>query len=194
MPRKISYKKKDIEDAAFEFVRKNGHEALNARAVAAQLGCSTQPIFSNFHNMQELMDCVLKRSLEVYNKTVANEMADPNHPSPYKAVGMGYIKFAMNEKNLFKLLFMRDRTTEEKTHVEDSTFVEVLPHIMRALDTTEEMAAKFHLSMWVVVHGIASMIATSYYDWNLEMASQMISEAFVGIRNTIIGENNGKHN
>lgn len=193
MPRKISFFRTDIENAALEIVRENGHEALNARAVAQKLGCSTQPIFSNFQNMQELMDCVLRRSLAIYNSYVAQEMTDPKYPSPYKAAGMAYIRFAMNEKNLFRLLFMRDRT-KENGHVEESTFTDVLPQIMKATGLSKDMAAKFHLSMWVVVHGIASMIATSYYDWSLEMASQMISEAFMGIKATIKGETDEKRN
>ena len=48
MPPKVKVSKEDINTAAVEMVRESGAEALNARALAAKLGCSTQPIFSNF--------------------------------------------------------------------------------------------------------------------------------------------------
>ena len=39
-------------------------------------------------------------------------MTDGKYP-PYKASGIAYIQFAKEEKELFKLLFMRDRTGEK---------------------------------------------------------------------------------
>ena len=41
--------------------------------------------------------------------------AATNYP-PYKAMGMGYIRFAAEERELFRLLFMRDRSGEEKSY------------------------------------------------------------------------------
>ena len=47
-----------VVNAAVEVVRECGAQALNARALAARLGCSTQPIFSNFASMEELRRAV----------------------------------------------------------------------------------------------------------------------------------------
>ncbi|MEI3065320.1 MAG: TetR family transcriptional regulator [Oscillospiraceae bacterium] len=41
-------------DAAVEVLREGGFSAVNARSVAKKLGCSTQPIYSSFQNMDEL--------------------------------------------------------------------------------------------------------------------------------------------
>lgn len=54
MPPKIRVEKEDIIKAAAEIVREKGISSLNARAVAAKLGVSTQPIFSNYSTMEEL--------------------------------------------------------------------------------------------------------------------------------------------
>ena len=45
--------KDEIINAAFDVVRKEGFGNLNARAIAKKLGVSTQPIFSNFKNMED---------------------------------------------------------------------------------------------------------------------------------------------
>ena len=40
----------------------------------------------------------------------------------------------------------------------------------------------FHLEMWIYVHGIAVMVATSYLDWDWEMISEMMTDAYQGMR------------
>ena len=181
MPRKTVIYKEDIINAAFELVREKGHEALNARALAERLGCSTQPIFSNFSSMDKLSGQVLIKCLESYNTYVAAEFERQQGFPPYKTYGMAYIRFAKEQKNLFKLLFMRDKTGEQ-TGVEDSTFLEVLPLIMKSMGLSEELAALFHLEMWTFVHGIGSMIASSSYNWDMDLASRTLTDAYQGLK------------
>ena len=181
MPRRVSVYKEDIINAAITIVRENGYKALNARALAECLGCSTQPIFSNFSSMDDLSGQVLIRCLESYNSYVKAEFDRQQGFPPYKTYGMAYIRFAKEQKNLFKLLFMRDKTGEQ-TGVEDSTFLEVLPLIMKSMGLSEESATLFHLEMWTFVHGIGSMIASSSYDWDLDLASRTLTDAYQGLK------------
>ena len=58
MPPKAKVTKGDLVRTAAEIIREEGEEALNARAVAAKLGVSTQPVFSNYKTMQELREDV----------------------------------------------------------------------------------------------------------------------------------------
>ena len=181
MPRKTVILKEDIIRASVGIVRTSGPEALNARAVAKALGCSTQPVFSNFRNMQDLMESVVERSLELYNDFIRKEFGLNRGYPPYKTHGMGYIRFAMEESNLFKLLFMRDRRNEDSS-AEAGTFYEVIPLLMKSLDLTEEQALMFHLEMWTFVHGIAAMAATSYCKWDMEQASKALTDIYQGLR------------
>ena len=180
MPRKISITKDSITEAALEIVRTQGPDSLNARALAKALGCSTQPIFSNFSGMEDVIRTVLGRSLDIYNEYVRKEFGRNEGFPPYKTNGMAYIRFAIEEKNLFKLLFMRDRTGDAN-NVEDKTFVEVLPLIMKATGFSEEQAALFHLEMWTCVHGIASLAATSYYTFDMDLASKVLTDTYQGL-------------
>jgi len=180
MPRKTVIFKKDIIKAAVELVRSDGYESLNARALAKALGCSTQPIFSNFSSMDDLMKSVLEATLDVYNDFVRREFERESGYPPYKTNGMAYIRFAIEEKKLFRLLFMRDRTNEPDP-VEKSTFTDVLPLIMKATGLSEDQAAMFHLEMWTCVHGIAVMAATSYYKWDEELASRAMTDTYQGL-------------
>ncbi len=180
MPRKTVIQKEEIIKTSVEVVRANGPEALNARAIAKALGCSTQPIFSNFSNMDDLMDNVLKAALDTYNRYVADSIKSGLYEPPYKAYGRAYIRFAMDQGNLFKLLFMRDRT-HDPNPVEQSTFYDVLPLIMKATGFDEKKAELFHFEMWATVHGIAVMAATSYLDVDMELISETLTDVYQGI-------------
>ena len=112
MPPKLKILKEDIIKTAIHIVREEGSEALNARAIASFLNCSTQPIFSNFATMDELRLELIKKADQMCREYLQREVEAANYP-PYKANGMAYIRFAKEEKELFKLLYMRDRTGEQ---------------------------------------------------------------------------------
>lgn len=54
MPPKAKLSKEEIIETAFEMTRENGFEHVTARELAHRLGCSTQPIFHVFQNMEEV--------------------------------------------------------------------------------------------------------------------------------------------
>lgn len=85
MPPKVRTTRDEIVEEAFRLVREEGVEALNARSLAKRMGISTQPIFSNFHNMAQLKEEVLAKASELYFKKLdeAEEKGDmpPLHGS-----------------------------------------------------------------------------------------------------------------
>ena len=178
MPPKVRITKEDIVNVAIGLVRDNGVNSLNARAVAAALGCSTQPVFSNFATMKELQLEVRRVLYRHYLDFLMQETKNEELPK-YKAFGMAYIRFAKEEREFFKLLFMCDRTGEDLSPTED--FEESAKIIMNANGVSIETARFMHLEMWAFVHGIAVMIATSFLTLDTSLISRMLTEAYKGI-------------
>jgi AcrR family transcriptional regulator len=179
MPPKAKVTSADIVQTAIELIRQNGEGAVNARSIAAALNCSTQPIFSNFTTMEELQAAVVMAAYERYSCFLQNESASGKHP-PYKAYGMAYIRFAKEEKELFKLLFMCDRQNASLVPTDDfSASVEM---IKNANGITQEKAELMHLEMWTCVHGIGTMLATSFLSLDWELISDMLTDVYQGIR------------
>ena len=179
MPPKIKVTKEDIVAAALDIVRRSGAEAINARTVAAALQCSTQPVFSNFATMEDLRLAVVQKADAVYQSYVTQETASGNYPA-YKASGMAYIRFAKEEKELFKLLFMRDRSSEvipEETELTNR----MENMISSAIGLEGDNAKLFHLEMWAYVHGLATMIATDYFTLDTEFISELITDCYQGL-------------
>lgn len=179
MPPRVKITKEDIINTSVALVREKGEEAINARTIASALECSTQPIFSNFATMEELQQSTVTAAYEIYLQFLKNEAESGKYP-PYKAFGMAYIRFAKEEKELFRFLFMRDRKGKEITPTPDfSASVEM---IMKANKVTKEIAELMHLEMWTCVHGIGTMLATSFVSFSVELISDMISDVYQGIR------------
>ena len=169
-----------IRETALCLVREQGPQALNARALAAALGCSTQPIFKNFPSMEALRQAVVEEALAVYHRFVEDAVASSSYP-PYKARGMAYIGFARAEPTLFRLLFMRSRIGETDSP-EDPDWPADTARAGSTTGLSGQAAALFHLEMWAVVHGIAVMLATGYLNLEEEVVSRMLTDAFQGIK------------
>ena len=96
MPPKFKFTREEITSAALDLTRKAGPDGLTARALAEKLGCSVKPVFGLFKNMEEVQGAVLSAAQDLYQSYLAEDMAAGKHP-PYKASGMGYIRFAREE-------------------------------------------------------------------------------------------------
>ena len=180
MPPKIKVTKDDIINAAVDVVRNSGAQAINARTIASALNCSTQPVFSNFATMDELRLAVVEKADILCQAYMQREVECGEFPA-YKANGMAYIRFAKEEKELFKLLYMRDRSSElipEATEQTDK--MESIIHHNTGLGGVD--AKLFHLEMWAYVHGIATMFATGFLDLDWELVSKMLTDSYQRIK------------
>ena len=174
MPPKIRINKEDIVRESLALIRERGADALNARELAARLQCSTQPIFSNFATMDELQKAVILAAYDRYLDFLKSEVDSGQYPQ-YKAFGMAYVRFAKEERELFRLLFMRDRTGEDISLSPD--YEQSVQMIMKANGISYEKAWLMHFEVWSCVHGIATMLATSF----LQLEWEMISEPLIGL-------------
>ena len=180
MPPKVKTTREDIINAAVEIVRKDGAAALNARMIASSMNISTQPVFSNFATMGELRLAVVEKVDELCRSYMKEEVDRGEYPT-YKASGMAYIRFAKEEKELFKLLYMRDRSGESAS--QNAEMTEEMEEIVRDnTGLTGDDVKLFHLEMWAYVHGIAAMFATGFLDLDWELVSKMITDSYQGLR------------
>ena len=180
MPPKFKFTREQIITAALDVTRKNGIAELTARGLAAELGSSAKPIFGLFKNMDEVQNEVIAAANRLYQSYLQKGMASGKYP-PYKASGIAYIQFAMEEKELFKLLFMRDRTGE-KIEENREEIRPILNIIMKNLGIREDEAFLFHMESWLYVHGIAPMIATNYLEWDIEFINKALTDAYLGLK------------
>jgi AcrR family transcriptional regulator len=180
MPAKIKVTQEMIVDSVLSLIRE-GTQNLTARTVAARLGCSTQPIFSNFNGMEELKKAALDRAYAIYYERILHAMDAEKRYPPFKASGMAYIAFAVEEPRLFRFLFMRDRSDEliaDESLDEAQTIISV---IMEATGLSRDRAARLHRDLWIFVHGVAVMYATGFLPYDEADASERVSEMYFAL-------------
>lgn len=168
-------KREDIVNSAFEIVKEKGMEGLNARDIAKKLNCSIQPIFYQFKTMEELKQAISKKIYEVYKKYL---LSGENTNTPYKSMGISYVKFAKDYPKLFKILFM------QKTEMNSTNFIQIDNLGDKVIQTgqkytglTSKKQKNFHLKVWIFTHGIASLIATGTLSLTDEEIDKIITDS-----------------
>ncbi len=161
VPRTSKLTKEEALRAAAEVVRKGGEGALNARSLAKELGCSTQPVYSLFRNMEELKEALYTEAKNAYRRFIDGYLARGGR-SRYESFGMGYVKFAQEERGLFRFLFLRDRKASEP-QTEDPFLDDILAEMTELYRMTEEQARAFHGDMTVYSYGLAALVNTGNY-------------------------------
>ena len=136
-------------------------------------------VFSNFSSMDELFGAVTVAAYEIYLDFIKNEVDSGKYPR-YKAFGMAYVRFAKEESELFKFLFMRDRSESDLSPSPD--FEESVRMIMDSNGVTAEIARLIHLEVWIFVHGIGVMFATSFLSLEWNLISDMLTDVYQGIK------------
>lgn len=180
MPAKKQVTREEILDGALSLFRERGMESINARELARRLNCSTQPIYLSFEGMDALKAALIDRMQAYYEYFLLREMAREDVPR-YKAYGLGYIQFAVEESEMFRYLFMRAQEPQTEDSALTRSYIAAIDAIVAQTGLSEEEAVRFHGENWLFVHGIATMSATGYRRWSREEISEMMTDVYRGL-------------
>lgn len=187
MPPKIRITEEEIIEKSLEIVRKKGVDALNARSLAGELGCSVQPIFRAFSSMGELKMVVFQRVVEYYQQFLMSGISEQDG---LVGLEMAYIRFAREEKFFFQWLHMSDRLgmaeTEEFTSVGINK--EIIQVMAKATGLDVEKATELYLGAFYAAHGIATMLATNHCTFKDQEIIRIMENIFEGLVIKLKGE------
>ena len=176
MPPTVRFTRDAVLHAACQLMRREGMEALNARAIAKELGGSTQPIFRLFTNMEDLRRELILYVARQFQAHAEADMAQSD--SPYIQLCTTYLLYGRDEPELFKLLFMRDRVSEGQ-YSDQTNFDLVFNIIKKETPLDDETALRFFERTWLFIHGLAVCIATKYIPCQDERyLISMVKEAY----------------
>ena len=182
MPPKAKFTKEEIIEAALAITRQDGLEAVTARELGSRLNSSARPIFTVFQNMEEVIEEVKSAARECNKEYIYEGLQE--EPA-FKGVGRAYIRFAMEEKRLFRLLFMSEQ--EEKNGIEgilsiiDENYETILESLMNGYGLQEKEALKLYQNIWIYTHGIASLCVTGVCLFTQEEIDDMLTDVFISL-------------
>ena len=182
MAAKKQITKERIVQVATQIVAESGMDGLNMRELAKRCNCSTQPIYLSFANAEELRRAVFKEMAACYDRYIFDEIASKRYPE-YKATGMAYVRFAKEQPQFFKYLFMRNRSGETVSEMATKFQREAERSAQSGVDSDKAMV--FHTHMWIYVHGIATMFATGFLNWDWDTVSALLTDEFFAIKSRL---------
>lgn len=178
MPSSPKIPKELILENALTMLIREGYAALNIKALAKEIGCSTQPISWHFGNMGGLREALAQEALSYANQKLTPQ--SENFIEAFLQIGFAYANMAFDEPNLFRFIYMG----ESKQYCQggfssilaDKGNAALIEGLSKNLHADKNEVGKFVQRMVIYTHGIASLIAVGVLQGTKEEVYKMISE------------------
>ena len=190
-PRERRYERtKDaILNTARKMIREGGVDSVSMRKIAQEIDYSPAGLYEYFASKEEIIGALCEMAgdrLEIYMKAV-----DTSLPIPHRLVelGMAYVKFAVENREEFLLLFTYlanpPQTPGEPT-TPHCSFLFLLQTVQEGIDTGYIQSDSFDAfcisySAWAIVHGMAMLQITAlqHAPFPFEQVNRWTLEQFV---------------
>lgn len=151
--------KEMILNVAFKLAREKGFEQVIVKSIADEIGCSVQPVYSYFDNMDALKEAVLGEAMRYYNEFIYSRVESEGL---LESMARANVAFAKYETNLFKLLFLQKLNGLNSFNdiYEWMGDKQAATQLSEKLLLSEESVKEVYIMLIVFTHGVATMIAT----------------------------------
>ena len=182
MAPKNKFTREEMVEAALRVVRAKGIDGLTAKTLADELGTSTQPVFTAFGSMDAVRREVYAAAVRVYD---GYTNAGLKEKIPFFGVGMQYVRFAREEPELYRLLFLT--RTQEYSAMKSMEHLRELvrPTLMNIYHITAEEADIYFRDLWFVVHSLSTLIVTGDCSYSDGEIGQILTGVSISICKSI---------
>lgn len=182
MPPKAKFTREEIVETALILAAEKGIRSLTARELASAIGTSTQPIFTAFKNMDELLQEVRNAAVSRFSQYA--KKAEQFTPV-FKQAGLQMIMFAYEEPKLYRLLFMSEKPEAQTFDDVYNNLGEIAPLcvdvIQHDYDLSYDNAMLLFKQIWIYTYGVGTLIATGMCRFGMEEIQNMLSREFVAM-------------
>lgn len=179
MPPRAKITKEMVIDAAFRVARSLGVENVNARTVAQRLGCSTQPVMYHFAKIEDMKQAAYEKAGWFHTEYLMN-----NNPQEdvMLRIGLNYVRFAVEEPNLFRFLFQSGFAAENSLlEMVDSDEVKpVISAMQEAMKFDVKQTKEVFITLAMFVHGYASIIANNALEYDESVVTLHLKHVYRG--------------
>ena len=182
MPPKEKISKVTIQNVAFEMTREYGFTLVTARKLAEKLNCSTQPIFRQYENMEELREDLFYISTQFFCDRI---LAKKTKGRPaYLTIALAYIDLAKTEKNLFELIASVDDFGTETIHefLKREEWKGAVTELPGMEGKNEEAKMELFAMLWMFVHGLASLRVAGRVKYSDKELKELLEKAYEGFK------------
>ena len=159
MAPKNKFTREEMVAAALRVVRRKGADALTAKALAEELGTSTQPVFTCFGTMDALKAEVSAAAEELFDEYIQDGLREK---IPFLGFGIHYVLFAWEEPALYRMLLLSPVAGQAGGALRAMSHAKELvsPRLMEFYHISRGDADRYFRDMWLVAHSLASLAVT----------------------------------
>ena len=181
MPPKAKISEQMIIDAAFQIAQSNGADKVTARSISERLKCSTQPVLYYFSTVDEIKKAVYQQADQYHTGYIMNMEKD--YGNAFLAIGMNYIRFAVEEPHLFRFLFQSNEFSGAGLSdlIQSDDLAPIFEVLQQEIDTTSEKAREIFSSLFIFVHGYASLYANNSMVYEEKTLIETLTKLLNGI-------------
>lgn len=191
MARKKEIDKQRILDAAYKLAVRGGIESLTARNIAKAVNCSTQPIYLEFKNMQDLRNQVLAR---ISDELKSNNLQQNFTGEPLIDLDLSYLYFAKEHVDLFRAMFVDGKFGNQM--IVDTLMglgIEKFKQQFDAEQYSDERLKHIVISNWIAATGLATLLINKMVNFTqaqmISVLKAQIHDAMLNDRLTNVEEN-----
>ena len=179
MPPKTRVTAEMIVDAAVEVVRQSGFENINARTVSGQLHCSTQPVMYHFSTIDSLKRAAYRKADRLHSEYMMNTAPGQD---PILGIGLNYVRFAVEEPQLFRFLFQSGYAEENSLleMVGSEELVPVLEAMREGAGLSMQKTRNVFITVALFAHGYASIIANNHLEFDEKLIAEHLERTWNG--------------
>ena len=176
MSKTISVTKEMIDATAFDMAKKNGVHTLTARDIAATLGCSTQPIYKTYANMDALKKNLQERLIDFILQSIVSYQKTG---CAFLDSGLGYIHFAKTEKMLFRTFCIENQEHSlSRPDIQNQAIRALMDSELENLPLSTGSKDKIFIQTMIFTYGLAVMAYLEQLELTESETAQLLQDAF----------------
>ena len=176
MAPKYKFTREEMIAAAVQVGREKGGGALSAKSLGMKLGISTQPVFTCFGSMDNVRSAVCSYAEELLSLYLDEGL---RASEPFPGLCTEYIRFACNEPELYRLLFLQSSAADAPatiTHAREN----VEAQMMKSYGMSPREADMYFSDVWLAVFGLAALIVTGKCPYTVDEVSAIFKRLCSG--------------
>ena len=150
MARKVTFEKDYIIEKSVDFIKEKGIDKLSARELTKYIGCSTQPIFRLYDNMDIYKKDLKKELNKEYDQFTEQFIDKDNY---FLSINYAYAMYAKKENSLFKALFISDLSDKK-----DKNKKELINSLVDEYNISEAKAESVYRDVSIYTKGLATSL------------------------------------